>query len=129
MMKRVGIQAGNLAKLSAGALVLAISVVGAAMPLAGAFAQAEQPAAELTAEQITQGRQLFNDWSCGACHVLSDAGGNGPVGPSLDGNNQMDHSFIVGRVTHGQGAMPGFGGQISDEDIDLLATYILQVKK
>jgi mono/diheme cytochrome c family protein len=125
-MERVGHQTGNLAKLALGALALA----GVAVPLAGAFAQGEEAAAEaLTAEQVTQGRQLFNDWSCGACHVLSDAGGSGPVGPSLDGNGQIDHEFIVGRVTHGQGAMPGFGGQMSDEEIDLIATYIMQVKK
>jgi len=125
-MERVGHQAGNLAKLALGALALA----GVALPLAGAFAQGPEMAAqELTAEQVTQGRQLFTDWSCGACHVLSDAGGNGPVGPSLDGNNQIDHDFIVGRVTHGQGAMPGFGGQMTDEEIDLLAKYVMQAKK
>jgi len=125
-MQRIGQQAGKMAKLALGALALA----GVAVPLAGAVAQGPEMAAqELSAEQITQGRQLFNDWSCSACHVLSDAGGTGPVGPSLDGNAQIDHDFIVGRVTHGQGAMPGFGGQMSDEEIDLLAKYIMQVKK
>ncbi len=125
-MERVGHQAGKMAKLALGALAL----TGVALPLAGAFAQGPEMAAqELTAEQVTQGRQLFNDWSCGACHVLSDAGGTGPVGPSLDGNTLIDHDFIVGRVTHGQGAMPGFGGQMSDEEIDLVARYIMQVKK
>ena len=125
-MQRIGQQAGKMAKLALGAMALA----GVAVPLAGAVAQGPEMAAqELSAEQITQGRQLFNDWSCSACHVLSDAGGTGPVGPSLDGNAQIDHDFIVGRVTHGQGAMPGFGGQMSDEEIDLLAKYIMQVKK
>jgi len=125
MMEQVGHQKGNLAKLALGALALA----GVAVPLAGAFAQGDAAAAKLTAEQVTQGRQLFNDWSCGACHVLSDAAANGPVGPSLDGNGQIDHAFIVTRVTHGQGAMPGFGGQMSDEEIDLLSQYIMEVKK
>jgi mono/diheme cytochrome c family protein len=125
-MERVGHQVGTLAKLALGALALG----GVALPLAGAFAQEEAaPAAALTAEQVEQGRQLFNDWSCGACHVLSDAGGAGPVGPSLDGNKQIDHAFIVGRVTHGQGAMPGFGGQMTEEEINLLASYIMQTKK
>lgn len=124
-MEQVRQNFGNLAKLALGALALA----GVSVPLAGAFAQPEEAAAELTAEQVAQGRQLFNDWSCGACHVLADAGGSGPVGPSLDGNTLIDHDFIVSRVTHGQGAMPGFGGQMSDEEIDLLATYVMQAKK
>ena len=83
----------------------------------------------LTEAQMEEGRTLFNDWSCGACHVLADAGGNGHIGPSLDGNDALDHDFVVSRVTNGQGAMPGFGGQMTDEEIDLLSTYIVASSK
>jgi mono/diheme cytochrome c family protein len=70
-------------------------------------------------------RQLFNDWSCGSCHALKDAGGTGHVGPSFDGTvNTVD--FVKGRITNGQGAMPAFGGLMSDEEIDMLASYIVE---
>lgn len=114
----------------------ALGAAAIAVPVASALATGEDPtqaaaAAEttLTAEQIEQGRQLFNDWSCGACHVLTDAGGNGHIGPSLDGNEAMDHAFVVSRIANGQGAMPGFGGQMTDEEIELLAAYIMEAKK
>ncbi|NIR96570.1 MAG: cytochrome c, partial [Gammaproteobacteria bacterium] len=68
-------------------------------------------------------------WSCGVCHVLGDAGGTGHIGPSLDGNAAMDVEFIAARINNGQGAMPGFGGQMTDEEIDLLARYVMQAKQ
>lgn len=114
----------------------AVAIAAMAVPLASALATAEDPtqaqAAEtsaLTAEQVEQGRQLFNDWSCGACHSLADGGGTGHIGPSLDGATNMDRDFIIARVSNGQGAMPGFGGQMTDEEIELLASYIMQAKQ
>ncbi len=120
----------------------ALGAAALAVPLAAALATPVDPtqapaveeaapvaAAALTAEQVTQGRELFQNWSCSACHVLTDANGHGHIGPALDGNAAMDAAFIVGRVTNGQGAMPGFGGQMTTEEIDLLANYIMQAKK
>lgn len=117
--------------------VAALGAIAVALPVAGALATAEDPtqaaateaATELTAEQVDQARQIFQDWSCGACHVLADANGTGHIGPSLDGNDAMDVAFVVQRVTNGQGAMPGFGGQLTEEEIDLLSHYIIQTKQ
>lgn len=95
-------------------------------------ASAEEAGAEqagLTAEQVVEARDVFNSWSCNACHVLTDANAHGHIGPSLDGNEAMDKAFIVARVTNGQGAMPGFGGQMTDEEIELVAAYIMEAKK
>jgi mono/diheme cytochrome c family protein len=61
--------------------------------------------------------------------VLSDAGGEGHVGPSLDGDSGLTKELIVSRVTNGQGPMPGFGGQMSDEEIATLAEYVVTVSK
>jgi len=128
-MKDFAPTAGRLAKTGLAALAMAAITV----PVASALATAEDPtqaaAAELTAEQVETARGNFNNFACGACHTLSDAGASGQIGPVLDGNTSLDHDFIVNRVVHGQGAMPGFGGQIPDEEIDQLATYIMQVKK
>lgn len=119
-----------------GAAALAVPLFGAlATPVdptqqpAETAVVAETAAAELTGEQVTEGRALFSSWSCSACHVMTDANGHGHIGPSLDGNTTMDKAFIVARVTNGQGAMPGFGGQMTDEEIDLLASYIMAAKK
>ena len=122
----------------------AFGAAALALPMVGAFATPVDPTqaapeevveaieaapAGLTEEQVSEGRDLFSSWSCSACHVLTDANGHGHIGPSLDGNSLMDEAFIVSRVTNGQGAMPGFGGQMTDEEIALLATYIMQAKK
>lgn len=124
--------------------VAAIAAAALAIPMASAFAVAVDPtqapvaeAAEeaapadvaLTEEQIVTGRQLFQDWSCSACHALVDANGHGHIGPALDGNDMMDKEFVVSRVTNGQGAMPGFGGQMTEDEIDLLSAYIVHAKK
>ena len=118
-----------------GAMTLAAPLVAAlANPALDAAAPAPDAAAAaqpepLSAAQVAQGRSLFNSWSCSACHVLTDANAHGHIGPSLDGNANLDHAFVVSRITNGQGAMPGFGGQLSPEEIDLLAAYIVQVKQ
>ncbi len=75
---------------------------------------------------VSAGRDLFNTWSCSACHTLTDAGSSGAVGPSLD-NPKLTHDFIVSRITMGSGPMPSFAGQIPDADIGKLADYIVAV--
>lgn len=107
--------------------MLALGMI--AVPAAGSLAVApEQAAAALTAEQVTKGRQLFTDNGCNACHALADAKAAGSVGPALDGSANLDKAHVVNIVTNGQGAMPSFGW-LGEEDIDLLAAYIVQVKK
>jgi len=112
-------------KLGLGTLALAMIAVPAAGSLA--VAPEEAPAA-LTAEQVTKGRQLFTDNGCSACHTLADASAAGSVGPAFDGNANLDKSHAVSVITNGQGAMPSFGW-LGEEDIDLIAGYIVQVKK
>ncbi|GEM_PF-970573 len=75
------------------------------------------------------GRALFSDWSCGACHALADAGGTGHVGPAFDGNARLTRDHVVAIVTNGQGAMPAFAGQLTDDEIATLAAYIVAAKK
>ena len=118
-------RAGTKTKLGLSALALAALSV----PIA-AFATAEDPTAKptLSAEQVEKGRQLFNDGSCGSCHVLADAGGSGSIGPAFDGNAALTKDFAVDRITNGQGAMPSFGWMPA-EDIDALAGYIVHAKK
>lgn len=121
-MARFGSSFGSKAALGA----LGLALVG--VPVASAFASAEDPTAMLSVEQVAKGRQMFNDNGCNACHALADANAAGSVGPAFDGNGALDKGHVVNIVTNGQGAMPSFGW-LGDEDIELLASYIVQVKK
>jgi mono/diheme cytochrome c family protein len=66
--------------------------------------------------------------SCGSCHVLADAGTSGTVGPSLDESN-VDVEAAVEQITNGGGGMPAFRGQLSEEQIQALAEYIVEARK
>jgi mono/diheme cytochrome c family protein len=104
----------------------ALALVGGLAVGAGSFATRAHAEDAKPSTTIEAGRDLFNTWSCSACHTLTDAGSSGAVGPSLD-NANLTHDFIVNRVTNGQGPMPSFGGQIDDADIGKLADYIVAV--
>ena len=110
----------------AGAAVLALAL--AAVPVAGVLAAGEQAPAKLSAEQVAKGRQMFTDNGCVACHTLADANAAGTVGPSFDGNPNLDKDHVVAVITNGQGPMPSFSW-LGEQDIDLIASYIVQVKK
>jgi mono/diheme cytochrome c family protein len=118
-MARIDSKLGSFAVLA-----LALAVV----PAASALATAEGAEAALSAEQVTKGRQLFTDNGCNACHTLADANAAGAVGPSFDGNPNLDKGNAVAVITNGQGPMPSFSW-MGEEDIDLVAAYIVQAKK
>jgi mono/diheme cytochrome c family protein len=94
-----------------------------------AQASAQAQPASLSAADLAKGRQLFSDFSCGACHVLAEAGASGSIGPGLDRNPRLTREFAASVIHDGRGAMPSFAGQISDPDIATLAAYIVQVSR
>ena len=71
------------------------------------------------------GKALFTE-KCAACHTLADAGASGTVGPNLD-DAMPSKELAVDRVTNGGGAMPPFAGQLTDEQIEAVATYVSTV--
>jgi mono/diheme cytochrome c family protein len=91
-----------------------------------AQASAADSAAPAAAGAVDPGKQLFTDWGCATCHTLADAGADGHVGPVLDGDPNLTKPFIINRVTNGQGAMPSFGGQLSDKEIGQIADYLVK---
>lgn len=95
----------------------------------GGEAGLTQPAAAggATAGKPEKGKELFGQWSCGACHVLADAGAAGQGGPSLDGDPNLSAVLVVDRITNGQNGMPAFGGQLSEEDIVDIAAYVVRM--
>ena len=104
-------------------LILAI-----ANPAGMALGQDSDTSSQKTGSQEV-GHQLFVDQSCGTCHTLEDAGGVGRIGPPLDGNAALTPDHIAAVVADGQGAMPPFGGQLTENQIAALAAYIMAAKK
>jgi cytochrome c553 len=72
------------------------------------------------------GKQVFlGSSACGTCHTLADAGTSGTVGPNLD-DTQPSFELALDRVTNGQGGMPAFSGQLSEQEIANVAAYVAQ---
>jgi len=87
---------------------------------------AEEPAAAEEARGDPEaGKGVFASAGCGGCHVLEAAGSSGEIGPSLDATT-LDHDAIVEQVTNGGGGMPPFGGQLSEEEIQDVAAFVVE---
>jgi mono/diheme cytochrome c family protein len=82
------------------------------------------PALKLTGDP-TAGKAVFTSAGCVGCHTLADAGATGTVGPNLD-DAKPGTELVVTRVTKGQGAMPPFAGQLTDQQIADVAAYVTQ---
>jgi mono/diheme cytochrome c family protein len=73
------------------------------------------------------GKEVFlGTAACGSCHALADAGTEGTIGPSLDAT-KPSYDKVVERVTNGQGIMPPFSGQLSEQEIQDVAAYVSSV--
>jgi mono/diheme cytochrome c family protein len=84
----------------------------------------EEPAAPSGEGDPTAGEEVFAAAACGSCHTLSAAGTNGTIGPNLD-ESQPDLELVIDRVTNGAGAMPAFGGTLSEQEIADVAAYVV----
>ena len=73
----------------------------------------------------TAGRALFLKSGCTGCHTLADAKATGTVGPNLD-QAKPDFRLATARVTLGKNAMPSFKGQLSDQQIADVASYVVK---
>jgi mono/diheme cytochrome c family protein len=73
----------------------------------------------------TDGKAIFASAGCGGCHTLAAAGTSGTVGPNLD-DAKPSLELAVDRVTNGQGGMPSFEGQLSEEQIQAVARFVAE---
>ncbi|HKP09371.1 MAG TPA: c-type cytochrome [Gaiella sp.] len=71
----------------------------------------------------TDGKTIFATAGCTGCHTLEAAGSTGTVGPNLD-EAKPPKELVIDRVTNGQGGMPSFKGQLSEAQIQAVATYV-----
>ena len=66
---------------------------------------------------------MFASAGCGGCHTFAAAGSTGSVGPDLD---EASPSFdaVVEQVRNGGGAMPAFGDELSEQEIQDVAAFV-----
>jgi mono/diheme cytochrome c family protein len=101
-----------------------------ALLAAGVQAQADDQSQSQTrpepgAESSLDVDQLFAG-TCGWCHT--DGGRRAGKGPQLMDTKRSD-DFIRNRIRNGkEGAMPAFGSQFSDADINKIIAYIRALK-
>jgi mono/diheme cytochrome c family protein len=82
------------------------------------------PAFKLKGDPVA-GKALFLKSGCVGCHTLADAHATGTVGPNLD-QAKPDFRRATARVTLGKSAMPSFKGQLSDQQIADVASYVVK---
>lgn len=61
--------------------------------------------------------------SCGGCHTFEKAGTTGTAGPDLD-ETKTEFREAIEQIRKGGGGMPAFEGQLTDEQIQALATFV-----
>ena len=71
----------------------------------------------------TDGKAIFASAGCSGCHTLAAAGSSGTVGPNLD-QAKPSKQLAIDRVTNGRGGMPSFKGQLSEAQIEAVATFV-----
>lgn len=71
----------------------------------------------------TDGKTIFASAGCSGCHTLAAAGASGTVGPNLD-EAKPTKALVVDRVTNGLGGMPSFEDQLSEAQIEAVATFV-----
>jgi mono/diheme cytochrome c family protein len=83
----------------------------------------EQSGGDSGTGDAAKGEEVFASAGCGGCHTFEAAGSSGSVGPNLD---ELGPSFdqVVEQVTNGGGAMPAFAGELSEQEIRDVATYV-----
>ena len=70
------------------------------------------------------GEEVFASAGCGNCHTLQEAGSTATVAPSLD-ESSVDYAAATEQVANGGGGMPAFSGQLSEEQIQDVAAFVV----
>ena len=108
------------------AVVLALLVVAAAGCGGGDDDDGGAATTAATTAETTEGggdgAAVFAS-NCGTCHTLAAAGSDGTTGPNLD-DLMPDKETVEAQVRSGGGGMPAFEGQLSDAEIEAVATYV-----
>ncbi len=111
-----GGQAANTTVVAAGTT---LGPGGAGTTAAGGAGSTAAAATTAAASDI-DGQALYED-QCASCHGKTGGGG---IGPSLEGiQDRFSEAEEADIITNGQGSMPAFGGDLSDEEIAAIVAY------
>lgn len=130
MIDRLNIR-WSVAALALAVIVLAVAACGGSSGSASSAPPSTStptstPASSGGSEvSAAAGKVVFTS-NCASCHTLADADATGSVGPNLD-DLQPDEETVKNQVTNGGGGMPAFGGQLSETQIESVATYVSSV--
>jgi mono/diheme cytochrome c family protein len=69
------------------------------------------------------GELVFASAGCGGCHTFEAAGSTGSIGPNLD-DAAPSFDLVVTQVTNGGGAMPAFGDELTEQEIQDVAAFV-----
>lgn len=78
---------------------------------------------------MIRGKALFTAEAvpaCAICHTLADAGAEGAIGPDLD-ELKPTKDVVLKVLKEGMGAMPSFAESLSQEEMEALAGYVVEV--
>ena len=113
-----GQAAANTTIVSAG--TTAAGGAGATAAGGGAVTTAAGGAVTTAAASTADGKALYED-NCATCHGKTGGGG---FGPSLKGiQDRFSEGDEASIITNGQGSMPGFGSDLSAEEIAAIVAY------
>jgi mono/diheme cytochrome c family protein len=127
--KSIVLAPGKTAKLTvvftkAGPVAYTSTVTGDAKKgLKGTFTLKAAPTTG-TGGNVAAGKTVFISTGCGACHTLKAANGTGTIGPSLD-TSTASRATVVSRVTNGKAAMPAYAGQLTGQQIQDVADFVV----
>ena len=74
---------------------------------------------------VAHGEEVFASAGCANCHTLEAAGATGTVGPNLDESSATLEQAVT-QIENGGGGMPAFSGQLSQEDIQAVAAFVVE---
>jgi cytochrome c oxidase cbb3-type subunit III len=115
-------------RVAARQLLLAALAITATFALAPARASAQDvPTANPSPADIDQGKAAFEQ-RCSVCHGLD---GGGAMGPNIQGiPMRIGAPVVANTIKNGiTGAMPAFGGQLSDAQIQQVIAYLLTLTR
>lgn len=124
--------AGTAAAVAFGGVMLASGSGDDASPRAAAPAPASPRAPTSTADL---GQAQFIRMGCGSCHTFAAARAHGQMAPDLDSAlASYDKQRLVAtirrpRTSDDLSPMPDFSERMTDEELDALATYLLEKRR
>jgi ubiquinol-cytochrome c reductase cytochrome b subunit len=105
--------------LAAIVMIASLYIVGEIAPWSPRF-DAQAP---VTAPELARGAAVYNTKGCVTCHQIQGQGGLS--GPNLSAvGSRLTREQLIIRILAGGGGMPGYSGNLTQEELEALVTYL-----